>query len=234
MKVQIEKNYPMPCAPDVAWAFLQDLQAVAGCMPGAKITERLDDGRYKGTVTVKLGPATMAFRGEVEMKDVNAAQRSLNLIGKGTDSTGSSGATMNLTARVEAGESATQCNLAGSSEVSMSGKAVAFGGRMMNAVADQLLKQFADNFAARVSEIQAQRGAGSGAAAQGTPPGAATPAGAGADANGGLGGASAAQPSGSAAANAAAAPVAQELNGLALMWAVFKDWLSSLFGKKPA
>ncbi len=214
MKVQIEKNYPMPCAADVAWAFLQDLQAVAGCMPGAKITERLDDGRYKGTVTVKLGPATMAFRGEVEMKDVNAAQRSLNLIGKGTDSTGSSGATMNLTARVEAGESAAQCNLVGSSEVSMSGKAVAFGGRMMNAVADQLLKQFADNFAARVSEIQAQRGG----APDGTPPG----------------GGAAAGPSGAAGASAPAAPVVRELNGLALMWAVFKDWLSGLFGKKPA
>jgi carbon monoxide dehydrogenase subunit G len=216
MKVQIEKNYPMPCAADVAWTFLQDLQAVAGCMPGAKITERLDDGRYKGTVTVKLGPATMAFRGEVEMKGVDPAARSLQLIGKGTDSTGSSGATLNLTARVEPGADAAQCHLIGSSEVSMSGKAVAFGGRMMNAVADQLLKQFADNFANRVGEIEAQRGAG----IDRTPPGGASAAAAGS--------------TGAAAASAPTAPVAQELNGLALMWAVFKDWLRSLFGKKPA
>ncbi len=211
MKVQIDKNYPMPCAADIAWAFLQDLQAVAGCMPGAKITERLDDGRYKGTVTVRLGPATMAFRGEVEMHDVDAGARSLRLVGKGTDSTGSSGATLNLTARVEAGE-ALQCNLVGAAEVSMSGKAVAFGGRMMNAVAEQLLKQFADNFANRVRELQAQRGAGP-------------------DVGPGTGGAS---PGGAAAASAPAAPVAQALNGLALMWAVFKDWLHGLFGKKPA
>ncbi len=89
----------------------------------------------------------------------------------------------------------------------MSGKAVAFGGRMMNAVADQLLKQFADNFAARVLALQADHdAAGSG------PPGGAAPS-----------------PS---AAAAAAAP--QELNGLALMWAVFKDWLRGLLGKKPA
>ena len=39
----------------------------------------------------------------------------------------------------------------------MSGKAAAFGGRMMNTVADQILKQFADNFAAQVGAIQAQR-----------------------------------------------------------------------------
>src|ERR1700726_1865335 len=71
MKIQIDKSYPMPCTPEVAWEFLQNLEAVAGCMPGAKITERLDPNRYKGTVTARVGPATMSFRGEVEMKDVD-------------------------------------------------------------------------------------------------------------------------------------------------------------------
>lgn len=208
MKVQIDKSYPMPCAADIAWVFLQDLESVAGCMPGAKITEKQDDGHYKGTVTVRLGPATMAFRGEVEMQEVDAAARSLRLIGKGTDSTGSSGATLNLTARVEAGAEVNQCNLVGSSEVSMSGKAVAFGGRMMNAVADQLLKQFADNFSTRVLALQAERDAGGN-----LPPGGA----------------------GAASGGAAAAPaVPQELNGLALMWTLIKGWLRGLLGKKAA
>ena len=92
MKVQIDKTYPMPGSAEVAWQFLQNIEAVAGCMPGAKITERLDANRYKGTVTVKVGPATMSFRGEVAIKDVDPAARTLCLVGKGTDSTGSSGA----------------------------------------------------------------------------------------------------------------------------------------------
>ena len=41
MKVQIEKVFPMPASADVSWQFLQDIAAVAACMPGAKITERL-------------------------------------------------------------------------------------------------------------------------------------------------------------------------------------------------
>ena len=45
MKVKIDKSFPMPCSAPVAWVFLQDLEAVAGCMPGAKITERLDVGQ---------------------------------------------------------------------------------------------------------------------------------------------------------------------------------------------
>ena len=151
----------MPSPPEIAWEFLQDVEAVAGCMPGAKLTERVDEKHHKGTVTVKLGPATMSFRGEVEVQDIDQATRSLRLIGKGTDSSGSSGASMNLLARIDAADDGS-CVLVGSSEVMMSGKAVAFGGRMMNVVADKILIQFADNFAARVAAIQAQHAAPSG------------------------------------------------------------------------
>ena len=68
MKVQLEKSYPMPASADAAWALLQDIEGVAGCMPGAKITERIDDAHYKGTVAVKVGPASLSFRGEVEVR----------------------------------------------------------------------------------------------------------------------------------------------------------------------
>ena len=102
MKVELEKSFPMPGSAEVAWAFLQNIEAVAACMPGAKITERLADGRYKGTVTVRVGPATMSFRGEVEVRDIDPAAHSLRLLGKGTDSTGTSGASMDLAARIEA------------------------------------------------------------------------------------------------------------------------------------
>ena len=155
MKVELEKTFPMPAAAEVAWAFLQDIEAVAGCMPGATITERLPDGGYKGTVTVRVGPATMSFRGEVKVLDIDPSAHSLRLLGKGTDSTGTSGASMDLAARIEA-VNETSSNLVGKSEVAISGKAASFGGRMMNSVADQILKQFADQFASRVAALAAQ------------------------------------------------------------------------------
>jgi len=161
MNVTLENSFPMPASAQTTWLLLQDIEAVAGCMPGARITERTDPQHYKGTVAVKFGPASMSFRGEVEVKEIDATNRTLRLVGKGTDSTGSSGAAMDLTARIEAGNE-TSCSLVGHSVVSMSGKAAAFGGRMMNSVADQVLKQFAANFAAKVQAMQAN--------APGTPP----------------------------------------------------------------
>jgi uncharacterized protein len=168
MKVQLEKTFPMPGPAAAAWGLLQDIEAVAGCMPGAKVSERVDDKHFKGTVAVKFGPANMTFRGEVEVAALDAATRTLRLVGKGTDTTGTSAASMDLTARIDAVD-ARSSNLVGASEVSMSGKAAAFGARVAGSVADQVLKQFADNFAARVQAretLTAQAGAAAGAAPQ--------------------------------------------------------------------
>jgi carbon monoxide dehydrogenase subunit G len=200
MKVQLEKTFPMPASADTAWALLQNIEGVAGCMPGAKVTERVDDTHYKGTVAFKLGPANMSFRGDIEVKRLDAAARTLQLVAKGTDSAGGSGATMDLTARVDAIDAAS-CNLVGTSDVSVSGKAATFGQRFMGPVTEQVLGQFAANFATRVRAMQ-------------------TPA------------APAAASSGPAAAPPT--PEAQPLNGLALVWAVLKGWLGSLFGGKKA
>jgi hypothetical protein len=168
MKVKIEKSFPMPASAQTAWALLRDIEGVAGCMPGAKITERIDDQHYKGTVAVKLGPASLSFRGDVEVRSIEPDARTLRLFAKGTDTTGGSGATMDLTARVEAVDAAS-CNLVGTSEVSMSGKAAAFGARLMGPVSDQILGQFAANFSARVQALNAPAAASAPAAPEARP-----------------------------------------------------------------
>ena len=150
MKVKLQRTYPVPAPAEQAWQLLSDVERVAACMPGARITERSDPRHYRGTVAVKFGPASMAFRGALEVLALDPASRTLHLIGKGTDTTGGSGAAMDLTASVEAVDAAS-CNLVGSSEVSLSGKAAAFGGRMAESVAEQVLRQFAANFAAALS-----------------------------------------------------------------------------------
>jgi uncharacterized protein len=202
MKVVIEKVFPLAATADAAWQCLQDIEAVGGCMPGAKITERLDATHYKGTVTVKIGPAAMSFKGNIEVLELDAARRTLHLVGKGADTTGTSGASMDLVATIEA--SGASCQLVGKSEVAMSGKAATFGGRMMNTVADQILKQFVANFAALAQSRSAPQVAPS-----------------------------ADEPVVAAAVTRAPARPA-ELNGLSLAWAVLHDWLRRLFSRKAA
>ena len=278
MKVELEKTFPMPATTAAAWEFLQNIEGVAGCMPGAKITERMDDTHYKGTISVRVGPAGMSFRGELEVQQLDAATRTLHLVGKGSDTSGTSGASMDLVARIEPGATEGTSSLFGRSEVTMSGKAAAFGGRMMGSVADQILKQFAGNFSAQV-QARAAAGAAAGTASAGatsadaaadTASGGATSAGAAPNADamaaadmGNTTSAPAARMDTSAAAPGASAnagtnadassvagplpspaaaqlpstapPVpANELNALALFWAILRDWFRSLFRRKPA
>lgn len=204
MKVRLDKRFAMPGSADAAWAVLRDIEAVAGCMPGAKITEQVDATHYKGTVAVRFGPANLSFRGEIEVATLDEGTRTLRLVGKGTDAGGGSGAAVDLTAHVEPGDAAS-CTLVGDSEVSMSGKVASFGARLAVPVADQVLGQFAANFAAKVAALQASATAAPEAAAA---PDAASP-------------------------TAAAAPAAQ-LDGMSLAWGAFKAWVCSLFRTRRA
>ena len=75
----------MPAPAGRAWALLQDIERVAACMPGARITERIDPQHYKGTVAVRFGPANLSFRGDLELAAIEPATRTLRLLGQGTD-----------------------------------------------------------------------------------------------------------------------------------------------------
>lgn len=152
MQVDLDKEFELPGPAGQAWVFLQDIPGVAGCMPGAEITEKLDDSNYKGKVKMKIGPATMAFNGDIVINNVDPQKRELNLLGKGQDTKGTSSASMDLTAwivEVDGGKSA----LKGNASVKVTGKAASLGGRMMMQVADQILNQFGANFVDNVAAM---------------------------------------------------------------------------------
>lgn len=149
MKVELDKVFKIAAPASAAWQFLQQIEAVAACMPGAEITEQIDAHNYKGKVRSKIGPATMAFDGAIEIKGIDPEKRELRLRGSGQDTKGTSSASMDLTAWVVDGDEA-GCELKGQAEVNVNGKVASLGGRMMNQVADQILNQFGKNFADNV------------------------------------------------------------------------------------
>jgi len=168
MKVNIEKVFPLDAPVSQAWILLQNIPEVASCMPGAEITEQVDDSHYKGAVKVKIGPAAAAFKGDIEIKGIDAAKREIQMLGKGADVKGTSSASMDLTASVREMADG-KSELVGTAEVAVTGKMASLGGRMMTQVSDQILKQFGANFANKVlalGEGEAAQAAASRAAEQ--------------------------------------------------------------------
>ena len=218
MEVNLEKRYPLEVEPARAWQVLRNVKAVAECMPGAVITEQVDDTHFKGSVKVKVGPANAAFAGDIEVLALDEATMKLQLLGKGADRGGSS-ASMDLTATVEAGETAGTSVLVGVAAVIVNGKFAQFGGRLMVQVSDMLLAQFADNFRAAAAALSAPApviAQAVGAAVEPMPATAFTPA-----------------PTSTTATKPAAPAKVNEINGLAIAWSLIKSWFAGLFGKKP-
>jgi uncharacterized protein len=205
MEVNIDKQYPVAASVDSAWAILSNISELATCMPGAQISSQVDDTHYKGSVKVKVGPAVAAFAGDIEVLAVDAAARTLTLLGKGADKGGSS-ASMQLTASLMAADGGAS-TLVGKADVIVNGKFAQFGGRMMASVSDVILAQFAQTFSDKAQAIQT--------AAQTAP----------ASAEGLEAQAPVAEP-----AHPVAAP--QELNALSLIWAVVRNFFRGLFGRK--
>jgi carbon monoxide dehydrogenase subunit G len=222
MEVKLDKQYPLEVSVEQAWAVLSDIRAVGSCMPGAQITEQLDDTHYKGTVKTKVGPASMQFGGEIEVLGIDAAARAMQMVGKGADRGGSS-ASMKLSAHIEPGATPQTSLLVGQATVTVSGKLAQFGSRLLVPVSDAMLSQFADNFRAAAAAVPV-------AAASVAPEALASPTGAAATPAVGDQ-PTAPSPAAAVPVPAAAAPV-KELNALALMWTVFKSWLGGLFGRK--
>jgi carbon monoxide dehydrogenase subunit G len=201
MEVKIDKRYPLDVDPARAWVILGDLKAVAGCMPGAALTEQLSETSYKGGVKVKVGPAVAQFGGTVDVIEKDEATRKMVLRGKGADKGGSS-ASMDMNAMIEANpDNLLHSVLHGEAAVIVNGKFAQFGGRMMVQVSDMMLVQFVENFRLAALALPAPAGAQDGAATAKVAP-------------------------------AAAPPVAREINGLAIAWALIKNWLAGLFGKR--
>ena len=224
MEVKLDKRYPVAATPAQAWAVLSDMHGIAACMPGAAITEQLDATHYKGTVKSKIGPAVMSFGGDIELQGLDETTRELKMLGKGADKAGSS-ASMQLTARLEDGETPGTTVLVGQATITVSGKLAQFGSRLLVPVSDAMLAQFADNFRAAAAAVPVQAAAAEAAApvAAMAPEGAAPAA--------GEVQAPAPAPALVPAPRPPAAPV-KELNALGLMWTVFKGWLAGLFSQK--
>ena len=170
MDIKIDKRFELAASAEQAWTVLADVHAVAACMPGASITETLDATHFKGQVKSKIGPAVMSFAGTIDVLQLDAATRTLQMLGKGADRGGSS-ASMDLTARIEAGATVSTSVLVGQATVSVSGKLAQFGSRLLVPVSDAMLEQFAGNFAAAAAAVaNAQTSTAGSATAAAAPP----------------------------------------------------------------
>ena len=56
MRTTIKKDFSVEEPIEKVWDYLANPTKIVSCVPGAAITEEIDDRNFKGEVTMKFGP----------------------------------------------------------------------------------------------------------------------------------------------------------------------------------
>ncbi len=203
--MQIENEFDVPAPVDHVWAYLLDVERVAPCMPGAELTEVVDDHTWKGKVNMKLGPVSLAFAGTVTMQERDDDAHRVVLAAKGMEQKGKGAANASVTSWLEQGDGVTNVKM--QADIHLTGTVAQMSRGLLPEVSRKLTQQFADCLLQNMqaAEVQATGSAGVEAVV--------------------------AAPVGS---TAAAKPIGGIRLGLAAIWASIAGFFRRLFGKREA
>jgi carbon monoxide dehydrogenase subunit G len=149
--VLIEDRFTVHTPIDRLWAFIQDVERIAPCMPGAELTEVVDDRTWKGKVHVKFGPVQMAFNGTVVIEERNDVAHRARLSAKGTEQRGKGVANAKVESWLEpAGDDGTAVHIR--SDITITGAAAQLSRGLLPEVSKLLTKQFADCLESKLNE----------------------------------------------------------------------------------
>lgn len=147
----IEDAFTVHTPVDRLWAVLQDVEAIAPCMPGAELAEAVDERTWKGKVHVRFGPIQMAFTGTVVVEERDDEAHRARLFAKGTEQRGKGAATAKVESWLEpAGDEGTTVHIR--SDLTITGAAAQLSRGLLPEVSKLLTKQFAECLEAKLNE----------------------------------------------------------------------------------
>ena len=148
------------------WAGLTNPEVAVPCMPGTELNERVGEKGFKATVSLKVGPVKLQFRGEGELTNLSADGSSGEVIAKGSDSKGRGGFKAEMKFRL-AEEGDQKCRVQVDTELSLTGSVAQYGRGVgiVKEVAAQLTSDFTKNLEARVAISPANASTADGAVA---------------------------------------------------------------------
>ncbi|MGY3317026.1 SRPBCC family protein [Arthrobacter sp. TE12232] len=148
--MQIDSTFSVVAPIDTVWDTLMDFERVAGCLPGARILNKLSDDAYQVGMSVKLGPVSMQYKGLLNVIERNAADHRAVLGGKAQETRGQGTAEATVTLTLTQEGDATRGAV--SADLTLSGKAAAMGKGVIGSVTEQMMALFANNLQTMLAE----------------------------------------------------------------------------------
>jgi carbon monoxide dehydrogenase subunit G len=208
--VKLEQSFEVRAPLERVWETLIDVERVAPCLPGAEITEASDEGIYRGTFSVRLGPTTAAYRGELHIEELDEAGHRVTMRASGQDKRGQGSAKATIVSTMRSEGDVTKVDV--ETDFTITGRLARFGrGGMIQDISNRLMKDFANCLQERIEAPPAAEPSVIDAVLAATPEGAA-----------------AAPP---AAGDAKAATTTKPVGGFSLFFRALIDRLRRLFSR---
>lgn len=138
----IENQFDVAAPADHLWHWLLDVERIAPCMPGAELTEIVDDRHWKGKVNMKFGPVSLSFAGTVTMEERDDDRHRVVLKAQGMEQKGKGAASANVTSWLEEGDGITTVKM--QADITLSGFVAQVSRGMLPDISARLTQQFAD------------------------------------------------------------------------------------------
>jgi carbon monoxide dehydrogenase subunit G len=147
--MQIQSSARIEAGLDKVWDLLQDIPRVATCMPGAEITETVDDHTWKAKVGVKVGPLSIGYNATITRESLDVANHSATMQVEAVDSKGRGTVSASIVTSAAANGDGTDIDVL--ADANISGVVAQFGQGALKEIAGRMLKIFAGNVAKAVN-----------------------------------------------------------------------------------
>jgi 2-furoyl-CoA dehydrogenase large subunit len=131
--------------PEKVWAMLLDIDTLTAIIPGCHRVEKLSDTHFRADVTLGVGPVKGRYRAEVKLSDLDPPH-AVTLAGSATGALGFGRGEGRVTLAPTNGGT----QLSYRYEAEIGGKVATVGGRLLDAAARLVIRQFFDALARRV------------------------------------------------------------------------------------
>ena len=150
--MKLENSFDVPVGMEDAWLALTDIERLVPCMPGAELTEVVDDSTYKGAVAVRLGPVALKFNGTAKFEELDESAHHAVVKTRGSDTKGRGNVEADVSFSLRENGATTTVQI--ETDLRLSGMVAQYGrgAGMISDVATYWVEQFASCLHKRLSE----------------------------------------------------------------------------------
>lgn len=148
--IEVNERIEVAAAPSAVWKILSDPHAVVECVPGATVGEKQEDGSYDASLTIKFGPAKVAFKARFTL-ELDEPALSGRVESKARDNQGGVRTNTVMNFKVIEGAAPGSSAVPIDAQVEISGKLASLVESGANLVVKHMTKEFSERLAAKLA-----------------------------------------------------------------------------------